>query len=38
MPEDRSDGLIAALRIFLSDKPGVMFVSETFVSRPEYFV
>ena len=23
--------------IFLSDKPGVMFVSETFVSRPEYF-
>lgn len=37
LPEDRSDGLIAALRSFLSDKPGVMFVSETFVSRPEYF-
>lgn len=37
VPEDRSDTLISALRVFLSDRPGVMFVSETFVSRPEYF-
>lgn len=37
VPEDRAEPLTAALRDFLSDKPGVMFVSDTFVSRPEYF-
>ncbi len=37
VPEERSDALIAGLRVFLSDKPGVMFVSDAYVSRPEYF-
>ena len=37
VPDDRADALIAGLRELLSDRSGVMFVSETYVSRPEYF-
>jgi len=36
-PEDRAVPLIAGIRELLAERPGVMFVSETWVSRPEYF-
>lgn len=35
---DRAPALIDAIRELLEDGPGVMFVADTFVSRPEYFV
>ena len=38
VPVDRVDALVGALRSFLELTPGVMFVSDTFVSRPEYFL
>ena len=34
---DRARRLVARLRPFLANRPGVMFVSETKVSRPDYF-
>lgn len=37
VPDDRSDAVTAALRAFLEDRPGVLFVSESYVSRPDYF-
>jgi nitrogen regulatory protein PII len=37
VPEDRSDDLIDGLRSLLDLTAGVMFVSETYVSRPNYF-
>ncbi len=37
VPDERADALIAGLRELLQDRSGVMFVSETYVSRPEYF-
>jgi nitrogen regulatory protein PII len=37
VPEDRAEALMAGLRPLLDASPGVMFVTETFVSRPEYF-
>ncbi len=37
VPADRIDALVAGVRELLADRSGVMFVSETFVSRPEYF-
>jgi nitrogen regulatory protein PII len=37
VPDDRVDGLLAGLRAHLEASSGVMFVSDTFVSRPEYF-
>jgi len=37
VPEDRAEALLAGLRPILDSSSGVMFVSETFVSRPEYF-
>ena len=37
VPGDRADALIEGLRVLLEERPGVMFVSDTFVSRPEYF-
>lgn len=37
VPDDRVDGLLAGLRPLLTESSGVMFVSETYVSRPEYF-
>ena len=37
VPESRTDALLAGLRPLLDESSGVMFVTETFVSRPEYF-
>ncbi len=37
VPETKSGALIAGLRRLLDDSPGVMFVTDTYVSRPEYF-
>lgn len=37
VPEEHLDGLLSGLRALLATRPGVMFVSETHVSRPEYF-
>lgn len=37
VPADRAQGLIDGLRAMFEEASGVMFVSETFVSRPEYF-
>jgi nitrogen regulatory protein PII len=37
VPDERADALVAGLRELLATRSGVMFVSETYVSRPEYF-
>lgn len=37
VPEAKSEALIAGLRRLLDESPGVMFVTDTYVSRPEYF-
>jgi nitrogen regulatory protein PII len=37
MPDDKVDALLAGLRPLLDGTSGVMFVSETWVSRPGYF-
>lgn len=37
VPEDKLEALLAGLRPLLDVSPGVMFVTETYVSRPEYF-
>lgn len=37
MPDDTVDGVLAGLRELFEDRSGVMFVSETYVSRPDYF-
>ena len=37
LPEDRAEALIDAVRELLSMSSGVMFVADTYVSRPEYF-
>jgi nitrogen regulatory protein PII len=37
VPMERSDALIAGIRRLLDDRHGVLFVSETHVSRPDYF-
>ncbi len=37
-PADRAANLVERLRRLLANRPGVMFVSETQVSRLEYFV
>jgi len=37
VPDEQLDALLAGLKPILDSSPGVMFVSETFVSRPEYF-
>jgi nitrogen regulatory protein PII len=37
VPDDRVDALLDGLRPLLAESSGVMFVSDTFVSRPEYF-
>jgi nitrogen regulatory protein PII len=36
-PDERVDGLYAGLRTLLEGTSGVMFVSDVYVSRPEYF-
>ncbi len=37
VPEARAEALLAGLRPLLDASPGVLFVTETYVSRPEYF-
>lgn len=37
LPDSRLEGVLAGLRAFFDDHAGVMFVSDTFVSRPDYF-
>ncbi|MBA2348382.1 MAG: transcriptional regulator, partial [Solirubrobacterales bacterium] len=37
VPDDRVRGLLAGLRPLLDETAGVMFVTDTYVSRPEYF-
>ncbi len=37
VPEDRLEELLGGLRALLVGRPGVLFVSETNVSRPDYF-
>jgi nitrogen regulatory protein PII len=37
VPDDRADGIIEALLALLEERPGVLFVTETYVSRPDYF-
>ncbi len=37
VPDDRADAVLAGVQHLLADRPGVMFVSDTNVSRPEYF-
>ena len=37
VPQERADAILAGLRPLLDASSGVMFVTETYVSRPEYF-
>lgn len=37
VPEERAEALMAGLRPLLDASFGVMFVTETYVSRPDYF-
>ncbi len=37
LPDAVLDGVLAGMRGFFETHAGVMFVSETYVSRPEYF-
>jgi nitrogen regulatory protein PII len=37
VPDAKVGALLAGLRPLLEERSGVMFVSETYVSRPEYF-
>jgi nitrogen regulatory protein PII len=37
LPEDKAGELIEAVRELLTSSSGVMFVADTYVSRPEYF-
>ena len=37
VPESKVDALLAGLRPLLDASPGVLFVTDTYVSRPEYF-
>ncbi len=37
VPDERADALLAGLRPLLDESSGVMFLSETYVSRAEYF-
>lgn len=37
VPNERADDLVAGLRPLLSASSGVMFVTDTYVSRPDYF-
>jgi nitrogen regulatory protein PII len=37
VPDSRAEDLIAGLRPLLSASSGVLFVTDTYVSRPDYF-
>lgn len=36
-PPDLAVELVAGLRVLFAERPGVMFITETRVSRPDYF-
>lgn len=38
VPDGKADALLAGLRPLLDASSGVMFVTDTYVSRPDYFV
>lgn len=37
VPDESADTVLAGVQHLLADRLGVMFVSDTYVSRPEYF-
>lgn len=37
VPDERAEAVLAGLRPLLDESSGVMFLSDTYVSRPEYF-
>jgi hypothetical protein len=37
VPPALLEALVAGIQELLANRPGVMFVSETYVSRPHYF-
>ncbi len=37
VPDEKVDSLVAGLRPLLEESSGVMFLSDTYVSRPDYF-
>lgn len=37
VPDDKADNLLAGLRALFDDTAGVMFLTDTYVSRPDYF-
>lgn len=37
VPDNKLDALLAGLRPFLEASPGVLFVTDAYVSRPDYF-
>jgi nitrogen regulatory protein PII len=37
VPDERADAVLAGLRPLLDESSGVMFLTDTYVSRPEYF-
>lgn len=37
VPDERAEGVVGALRRLFDDRPGVLFVTPTMVTRPEYF-
>ncbi|WDZ82990.1 DUF190 domain-containing protein [Micromonospora cathayae] len=37
LPYERAHPVVTGLRDILADRPGVMFVSDAWVSRPDYF-
>ena len=37
VPDDKVDALLSGLRALFEDRSGVMFVSDVYVSRPDYF-
>lgn len=38
VPDDKADPLLDGLRTLFEDTAGVMFLTDTYVSRPDYFV
>ena len=37
VPDNHADALVVGLRSLLTGSSGVMFISDTYVSRPDYF-
>ncbi len=38
VPDDKADPLLDGLRALFEDTAGVMFLTDTYVSRPDYFI